>query len=97
MSPLLGHRPFLWVTYKENEPYPTTRAQCGLVGTNDCKCNQDQRLNVPSEGWRSLKQYIFDHLYNDWPTLLNFSDRTPKRTDRGAIEIPLGFAGSIPA
>jgi hypothetical protein len=34
MSPLLGHRPCLWITHKENGPKPTTRAQCGLVGEN---------------------------------------------------------------
>jgi hypothetical protein len=26
-----------------------TLAQCGLVGANDFKCSQDQRLKVPSE------------------------------------------------
>jgi hypothetical protein len=30
-SPLLGHRPFLWITHKENGPLHTTWAQCGLV------------------------------------------------------------------
>jgi hypothetical protein len=32
MTLLLGHRPSLWITHKENRPLPTTRAQCGLVG-----------------------------------------------------------------
>jgi hypothetical protein len=32
MSPLLGHRPSLWITHKANRPQPTTRTQCGLVG-----------------------------------------------------------------
>jgi hypothetical protein len=32
---------------------PITRAQCGLVGTNDCKCSREQRLNMPSESRRS--------------------------------------------
>jgi hypothetical protein len=26
ISPLLGHRLSLWITHKENEPLPTTRA-----------------------------------------------------------------------
>jgi hypothetical protein len=34
MTPLLGHRPSLWITHKENAPLPTTRAQVGLVGDN---------------------------------------------------------------
>jgi hypothetical protein len=49
MSPLLGHRSSFWMTDKENEPKHTTRAQCGLVGANICKCNRGQRLNVSSE------------------------------------------------
>jgi hypothetical protein len=32
MSPLLEHRPSLWIIHKENGPLPTTRAQCRLVG-----------------------------------------------------------------
>jgi hypothetical protein len=30
---------------------------------------------------------MFGHPSNDWPTLLNFWDRAPKRTDRSAIEL----------
>jgi hypothetical protein len=30
---------------------------------------------------------MFGHPSNDRPTLLNFRDRTPNRTDRGAIEL----------
>jgi hypothetical protein len=26
-----------------------------IAGDDDCKCSQDQRLNVPSESWRSSK------------------------------------------
>jgi hypothetical protein len=55
MSPLLGYRPTLWITHKVNGSQPTTRAQCGLVRANDCKCSQDQRLNVPSEVRRSSR------------------------------------------
>jgi hypothetical protein len=55
MSPLLGHRPSLWITHKENGPYPSTRAQCGLVGANDCKCSRHQRLNVSSKARRSSR------------------------------------------
>jgi hypothetical protein len=55
MSPLLGHRPSLWITHKENRPYPTTRAQYGLMGGNDCKCSWDQRLNVTSKARRSSR------------------------------------------
>ncbi|RVE40343.1 hypothetical protein evm_015007 [Chilo suppressalis] len=35
--------------------WPTTRAQCGLVGANDCRCSRDQRLNMPSEARRSSR------------------------------------------
>jgi hypothetical protein len=28
--------PSLWITHKENGPKPSTRAQYGLVGFNDC-------------------------------------------------------------
>jgi hypothetical protein len=55
MSPLLEHRPSLWITHKENGPKPTTRAQCGLMGANDCKYSRDQRLDVPSEARRSSR------------------------------------------
>jgi hypothetical protein len=48
----LGHRPSLQITHKESGPQPTTRAKCGLVGANDCKCSRDQRLNVPSKARR---------------------------------------------
>jgi hypothetical protein len=37
MPPLLGHRPSLWITYKENGPQPTTRAQCGLMKVEEAK------------------------------------------------------------
>jgi hypothetical protein len=63
----------LWITHKENGPLPTTRAQCGLVGANDCKCNRDQRFNMPSEARKSLNvKCLVTH-----PMLLNFRDRTP--------------------
>jgi hypothetical protein len=45
----IGSRPSLWVTRKENGPWPITQALCGSVGANDCECSQDQRLNVSSE------------------------------------------------
>jgi hypothetical protein len=37
MSPLPGHRPSLWITHKEIEPQPTTRALLvgGLFGLQD--------------------------------------------------------------
>jgi hypothetical protein len=44
--PLLGHRLSLRITHKVNGPKPITRAQCGLMGDNDCKVTRDQRLNV---------------------------------------------------
>ncbi|RVE45400.1 hypothetical protein evm_009972 [Chilo suppressalis] len=44
MSPLLGHRPSLWMEY--GDCAMTTRAQCGLAGANDCRCTRDQRLNA---------------------------------------------------
>jgi hypothetical protein len=40
MSPLVWHRPSLWITHKEIGTLPTTLAQCGLVGANDCKCTR---------------------------------------------------------
>jgi hypothetical protein len=85
MSPLLGHRPSLWITHKENEPQTTTRAQCGLVAANDCKCSRDQQLKcLPKQ---ELEILNFGHPFNDRPTLLNFRDYMPKRTDHGAIEL----------
>jgi hypothetical protein len=79
---LLRHRPSLWITHKKNGPWPTTWAQCGLVGANDCKSSRDQRLNMPSEARRSSRYYNFGHPSNDRPKLLNFRDRSPKRTYR---------------
>jgi hypothetical protein len=58
MSPLLGQRSSLWITHKENIPYPTTRPQCELVSANDCKRSRDQRLNVPSSAPRSSRSPI---------------------------------------
>jgi hypothetical protein len=43
MPPLLGHRPSLWITQKENGIKPTMRVQCRLMGGNDCKSSRDQR------------------------------------------------------
>jgi hypothetical protein len=77
MSPLLGHRPSLSITHKENGPLSTTRAQCGMVGANDCKYSREQRLNVPSEAGRSSRRYIFGHPSYDRSMLLSFCDRTP--------------------
>jgi hypothetical protein len=42
MSLLLGHRPSLWITHKQKGP-PTTQAQCGLVGANDCSREQNYK------------------------------------------------------
>jgi hypothetical protein len=65
MYPLLGgHRPSLWITRKESGPLPTTRAQYGSVGANDCKCNRGQRLNVPSEAARDNK-FLVTHPMNE--------------------------------
>jgi hypothetical protein len=55
MPPLLGHRPSLWITHKEKGRKSTTRAQCGLVGANVSKCNQDQWLNEAFEARRSSR------------------------------------------
>jgi hypothetical protein len=87
MTPQLGHRPSLYITYKEKGPKPTTGAQCGLVGANDCKCSRDQRLNVPSEARRYEIIYFWSPI--QWPTLLNFRDSMPKRTDRRTMELLL--------
>jgi hypothetical protein len=61
MSPLLAHRPSLWITHKENGPQPTTRAQCGLLGVNDCKYSRDQRLNVSSEARTRDNKFLVTH------------------------------------
>jgi hypothetical protein len=37
---------------KKGQRKPTMRAQCGLVGANDCKYSRGQRLNVPFEARR---------------------------------------------
>jgi hypothetical protein len=52
----LGLRPSLWIAHEENGPKPTTLTQCGLVGTNDCKCSRDQQLNVPFEARRCSRK-----------------------------------------
>jgi hypothetical protein len=73
MSPLLGHRPSLWITHKENRPYPTTRAQCGLVGANDCK---RQLGPAASHAFRSTEEFEiknFGHPSNDERSL-NFAN-----------------------
>jgi hypothetical protein len=52
MSLLLGHRPFLWITHKENHnPHGPSR---------------DQRLNVPSEARRNRdNKFLVTHLITD--------------------------------
>jgi hypothetical protein len=90
MFPLLGHMPSLLITHKENGPFPTTRAQYGLVEANDCKCSRDLRLNVSSEARRRSRQ-IFDHPSNTRLRLLNFRDSTSQHNDRRAIELLRGF------
>jgi hypothetical protein len=93
MSPLLGHRPSLWITHEENGPLPTTRAQCGLVGANDCECSRDQRLNVPSEPKiyyleflriQDKDKFLVTHPMTD-QRCLTFA--IYKRSDRSAIEL----------
>jgi hypothetical protein len=54
MSPLLGHRPALWITHRRTGRYPP----CGLVGANDCKCNRDQR---PSEAGTNVDELPRSH------------------------------------
>jgi hypothetical protein len=56
--PLLGYRPFLWITHMANGPKPTTRTQCGLVSSNDCKYSQDKRLNVTQMGEQKSIQVL---------------------------------------
>jgi hypothetical protein len=36
------------------------------VGTNDCKCSRDKRLNVPSEA-RRARDINFAHPCDEWP------------------------------
>jgi hypothetical protein len=63
MSPLLGHMPSLWITHKENGPLPTTGAQCGLVGANECKFS---RLNVPfKHGGARDNKFLVTHPMTD--------------------------------
>jgi hypothetical protein len=56
------------------------------VGANDCKCNQDQRLNMPSEALRSSRYQIL----STHPVTVHFvlfprrnplTDRTPRWLD----------------
>jgi hypothetical protein len=47
------------------------------TGAIDCKCSQDQRLNVPSKARRSSTKLIFGHPSDDPPMLLRFRYRTP--------------------
>jgi hypothetical protein len=59
----------LWIrTQKENGPEHITRAQCGLMDSNDCKCNRDQRRRASQVGteelaithfWSSIRQMAF--------------------------------------
>jgi hypothetical protein len=83
MSPLLGHRPSLWITIRSTGHAGPVR----LVDANDCKCSRAQRLNVLSEARRSSSLLIFGHPSNDRSTLLNFRNRTPKCTDRGPSDL----------
>jgi hypothetical protein len=51
---------------------------------NDCKSSRHHRLTwLPNH--EEARDKIFWSLDNDCPTLLNFRDCTPKRTDHGAI------------
>jgi hypothetical protein len=47
------------------------------MAANESKSSGDQRLNFK----------FFGQPFNNRPLLLNFRDRTPKRTDREAIEL----------
>jgi hypothetical protein len=67
MFPLLGHRPSLWITHKENGPWLTTQAPCGLVCTNDCKYRRDQRLNVPFKARRISRYQFFFFIFVTHP------------------------------
>jgi hypothetical protein len=52
--PTVGAQAFL-MGNPQGERAITTRAQCGLVDANDCKCSREQRLKVPSEERRSSR------------------------------------------
>jgi hypothetical protein len=63
MFSLLGHRPSLWITHKENGPYPTTRAQCGLVGANTAGPNGFSCL--PKHVGARNNKFLVTHLMTD--------------------------------
>jgi hypothetical protein len=50
------------------------------AGTNGLKC-------LSKHGGARDNKFLMSNRDNDWPTLLNFHYRTPKRPDRGAIEL----------
>jgi hypothetical protein len=57
--PTAGEQAFLVDTHKENGSYPTTRAQCALVGANDCKCNRDNGLTcLPKRGGGRVDKFV---------------------------------------
>jgi hypothetical protein len=53
--PTAGAQAFLMDYPQGKRAITTTRTQCGLLGANDCKYSQDQRLNVLSQARRSSK------------------------------------------
>jgi hypothetical protein len=84
MSPLLGHRPSLWISHTGQNPPSGPSADwwalttANAAGTNGLTC-------LPKHG--RARDNKLGHPSNDWTMLLNFRDRTPKRNDRGAIGI----------
>jgi hypothetical protein len=56
------------------------------MGADNCKCSRDQQLNVSFESTEE-NEIINFWSPNDRLALLNFVDRTPERTDCGAIEL----------
>jgi hypothetical protein len=57
------------------------------------KCNRDQQLNVPFEGRRSSKHYIFCHPSDDWllGMLVDFRDRTPNSLALGPSNTAVNY------
>jgi hypothetical protein len=84
MSPLLGHKPSLWITHKKNGHNPPcgpsaawwVLTTANAAGTHELTC-------LPKQGGARANKYLVSHPMTDQRCLTS----TTKRTDRGAIEL----------
>jgi hypothetical protein len=87
LSPLLGTVLPYGLHIRRTGHYPPRGPSAGWWVLTTANAAGANSLTCFSKHGGARDNKYFGHLFNVWPTLLNFRDRTPKRTGRRAIEL----------